>query len=72
MVNLTLTVPEDLKNQMNKFPEINWSEVARQSISSKIHELLLVRSILLKSHMTEEDAEKIGDKIKSAIAEKHK
>ncbi|MEK6982687.1 MAG: hypothetical protein AABX38_07165 [Candidatus Micrarchaeota archaeon] len=72
MVNLTLTVPSDLKNQMNEFPEINWSEVARQSISLKIQELLLVRSILAKSQLTEDDAIKIGEKIKTAIAEKHK
>ena len=72
MVNLTLTVPEDLKKKMDQFPEMNWSEVARQAINEKVHELLLFKSITAKSKLTEADAEEIGDRIKKAIAERHK
>ena len=31
MVTMTLAVPKDLKERMDSFPEINWSEVARQA-----------------------------------------
>ena len=72
MVNVTLTVPADLKKKMDEFPEINWSEVARQAINRRIQELLLLRSITAKSKLTEEDVREIGHKIKIAIAVKHR
>ena len=36
MANLTLAIPADLKAEMKKFAEINWSEVARQAIVESI------------------------------------
>ena len=36
MVSITLSVSEELKQEMEKFPEINWSEIARASIKIKI------------------------------------
>lgn len=72
MVNVTLTVPTDLKKRMDEFPEINWSEIARQAINQRIQELTLLRSITAKSKLTEENVEEIGKKIKMAIAEKHR
>ena len=72
MVNVTLTVPADLKKRMDEFPEINWSEVARQAINQKIQELILLRSITAKSKLTEENVQEIGDRIKMAIAAKHR
>jgi hypothetical protein len=72
MVNVTLTVPVDLKKRMDLFPEINWSEVARQAFNQKIQELLVLRSITSKSKLTEADVKEIGDKIKMAIAAKHR
>ncbi len=35
MANLTLSIPNELKDMMENFPEINWSEVARDSIKKK-------------------------------------
>ena len=39
MVNITLSVPEDLKKKMDEHPVINWSEVARESFKEKIADL---------------------------------
>lgn len=39
MTNLTLSIPPELKAEMEKFPEVNWFEVARNSIKQKITEL---------------------------------
>ncbi len=72
MVNVTLTVPSDLKKKMDEFPEMNWSEIARQAINQKIRELILFRSITAKSKLTDENVKEIGDKIKVAIAERHR
>jgi hypothetical protein len=71
MVNVTLTVSTDLKKKMDEFPEINWSEIARQAINQRIQELTLLRSITSKSKLTEANVEEIGKKIKIAISEKH-
>ena len=34
--NLTLSIPDDLSNEMEKLPEINWSQIARNAISEYI------------------------------------
>ena len=36
MPNMTLSIPEDLFEEMNKIPEVKWSEVARDAISKYI------------------------------------
>ena len=36
MVNVTLSMPEELYVKMRKHPEFKWSEVARQAIAEKI------------------------------------
>lgn len=43
MPNLTLSVPEDLKKQMEEFKEINWSEVARESIRKRAAKLAMLK-----------------------------
>ena len=34
VVNFTVTMPEELKAEMDKYPEVNWSEVIRKSVQS--------------------------------------
>ena len=36
MPTITLSVPEDLKQEMDEFKEMNWSEVARVAIREKV------------------------------------
>ena len=36
MPTMTLAVPDELKKKMDNFPEMNWSEVARQSIRQRV------------------------------------
>ena len=71
MTNMTLAIPEDLHEIMQKHKEIKWSEVARQAIWDKAKKLEIMDSILSKSKLTEEDAERIGNKIKHGIAKRH-
>lgn len=67
MVNMTLSIPENLYKDIQLHPELKWSEIARQAIEKKIKELNLVEDIVAKSKLTEEDAERIGHKLKSEI-----
>ena len=71
MTNMTLAVPEDLHEIMEKHRDIRWSEVARQAMWEKARKLELMDKFLAKSELTEEDAERIGHKIKHEIAKRH-
>ena len=71
MTNMTLAVPEDLHELMRKHSEVKWSEVARQAMWDKATKLEMMDKMLSKSKMTEDDAERIGHKIKHGIAKRH-
>ena len=71
MVNMTLSIPEDLDMLIKKHKEIRWSEVARSAMWAQARKMELMNSILSKSELTEDDAEMIGHKIKHEIAKKH-
>ncbi|MDD4049409.1 MAG: hypothetical protein PHX47_00175 [Candidatus ainarchaeum sp.] len=46
MVSVTLAVSKEIKEKMNKYNEINWSEFIRQKLISKINELDKIEYIL--------------------------
>ena len=72
MVSLTLAIPEDLKKEMEKFPEINWSVIARESIRKRILLLKKIREFTKDSTLTEEDAIRMGRKINEGLAKRYK
>jgi len=72
MANLTLAIPADLKEKMKRFPEINWSEVARQAIVEKTQILEKMERFLSKSALTEKEAQAIGRQIKRRVWRKHR
>ena len=71
MPTITLSVPEDLKQDMEKSKFVNWSEVARGAIREKVAQLKILESIAAKSKLTENDAIEIGRKIKKAMHERY-
>jgi len=71
MTNMTLAVPEDLHAIMKKYDTIKWSEIARKALWNQARKLELMDKLLAKSELTEEDAERIGHKIKHGIAKRH-
>ena len=72
MVSITLSVPEELKQDMDKFPEMNWSAVAREAIKQKIILLKKFREFTRDSTMTEEDALRLGKEVNKALAKRYK
>ena len=70
MVSITLSVPEELKNEMDEHPEMNWSEIARQAIKEKLTILRKMDIILKESKLTEKDAVNIGRKVNKAVAKR--
>lgn len=48
MVSITLSIPEDIRNRMKQFPEVNWSALIRKIVEEKIKQLLLKEDLLSK------------------------
>lgn len=71
MVTLTLAVPKELKVKMESFPEINWSEVARQAFREKIEDLEFLRKFKSKSTLTQEDALELGIELNKKLAKRY-
>jgi len=67
---VTISVPDELKNEMSKFPETNWSAVARKAIVERIKFLEKMDKTLAKSELTEEEAVLLGRKVKSVVSKK--
>jgi hypothetical protein len=70
MTSMTLSIPKNLKKEMELYPEINWSVVAREAIKKKLHILQEMNNILSKSKLTEDDALYFGKKINKKAAER--
>ena len=63
MPTITVNVDDELKERMEKHPEINWSEVTRQAIREKIEALEVMDELTSESELTESDVQEITDKI---------
>lgn len=72
LANITLSVPEELKKEMEKFPEINWSEVARASIKQKLTYLNFLKGFSIDSEITPEEALKLGNEVSQLLAKRYK
>jgi len=72
MVSVTLSVPEELKVEMDTFSDVNWSAVARDAIKNKIILLKKFKEFTKDSTMTEQDALVLGKKVNKALAIRYK
>jgi len=52
MANMTLSIPDDIKDRMRKYPEVKWSEVVRRAIIDYL-ERLSTGEELEMSHFSE-------------------
>ncbi len=68
MTTVTLAVPNELKEKMDAFPEINWSEVARQAFAQKLIDMEFLRKFKEKSRITEADALRMGKKVSKSLS----
>ena len=72
MPNMTLAIPADLKERMDHFREINWSEVARQAIWEKAMMLEKMNKLFSKNKLSFSDIEKHAREIKKNVFRKHR
>ncbi len=74
MVNVTIAVPVELKYKLDKHPEINWSEVARQAWIAKLsnlEKLQLLNELTKDVTVSDEDIERLSKLIKHGVAKRH-
>jgi len=71
VVTMTLAMPQDMKKKIEAYPEINWSEVARQAFLQKIADLELLEEIKSKSRMTEDDALRMGKELNRRLTKRY-
>lgn len=73
MPTVTVSVDENLKHRMEDHPEINWSEVARQSFQQKLSELGkldLMNELLEDSQLTEDDVDELAALVNDGALER--
>lgn len=70
MVNITLSIPEDLHKRMKKHSEIRWSEVVRKALAEKVSDLEYMDRISSKSALTLREADEFADKVSRSAAER--
>lgn len=72
MVTMTLAIPSELKNRMDEFSEMNWSEIARQAFNQRIKDMEFLREFKKNSTLTEKDALKMGAELNKRLAKRYK
>ncbi len=72
VANMTLSVPDGLRERMGRFPQLKWSEVARKAFEREVSVMEAVENALSGSSLAEEDAERIGHKVKGEIRKRFK
>jgi hypothetical protein len=73
MPTVTVSVDENLKHRMEDHPEINWSEVARQSFQQKLSELGkldLMNELLEDSQLTDDDVDELAALVNDGALER--
>jgi hypothetical protein len=70
MGNITLSIPDDIQEQMRHFSEVKWSEVARKAILQKLETLTLADQLAQKSKLTEKDIADFSKKVKSLASKR--
>ncbi|MBS3067106.1 hypothetical protein J4450_00265 [Candidatus Micrarchaeota archaeon] len=71
MVNITLSIPAEIKKMMETYEEVKWSEVARKAIIQKLAVLRKLDELSQSSKITDKDIEKMEHEIKRKVAKKH-
>ena len=75
MPNITLSIPKELKKQIDELPELNLSESMRQFLAEKVKRALLLKKLdkmLENSELTEEDCLRLGNEVKQSAWKKLK
>ena len=63
MPELKISLPEELKQEMEEFPNIEWQAVVRRLLKQELDRLLELKSIVSKSKLTERDIAELSNEV---------
>lgn len=72
MANVSVSVPPELKKEMDEHDEVNWSAVARNAFERRLQAIEVLEKFASTSTLTEEDTIELGRKVNAAMAERYK
>lgn len=75
MPNITLSISDELKKQLDQLPELNISEAVRRFLSEKAKRELLLKKfdeMFKDSELTDEDALRLGRELKERAWKRYK
>lgn len=70
MTELKISLPEELKQEMDEFPEIEWQVVVRRLLKQELDRLLELKRIVSKSKLTEKDVVELSNKVNRSLAQR--
>ncbi len=66
MANITLSVPDELRERMREHPDVRWSAAFAQMVERKLDDFEVVERLVQKSRLTEEDAARMAAEVRAA------
>ncbi len=75
MVSLTLSIPKEFKQKMDKFEWLNWSSIAREAFAKRIKQLEILDKfdeLFKNSELTDEDCIRLGRQLKEDMLKRSK
>jgi len=70
MVNLTVAVPDDLRDEMRRHRTVKWPEVVRNAIAAELERLHAFDKLLENSRLSVDDAVDLGREARREAAKK--
>ena len=70
MPELKISLPEELKQEMEEFPNIEWQAVVRRLLKQELDRLLELKSIVSKSKLTERDIAELSNEVDKSLAQR--
>jgi|LGVF01.1.fsa_nt_gb stage III sporulation protein SpoIIIAA len=70
MAQFIIEIPEEMKEEMEELPDLNWQLVVRRSLKRELEEVHELKRIISKSKLTEDDVKELSDKIDESLAER--
>jgi len=68
MTTMNVSIPTELKREMEKYKDVDWSAIARIAFQRKLDDLRFLKEFTSDSEITDEDAERLGRDITSELA----
>ena len=70
MAELKISLPEELTQEMEEFPNIEWHVVVRRLLKQELDRLLELKRIVSKSELTELDISELAEKCDKSLSQR--